>query len=764
MQTGGGGGLGIGRKRATDVVGVAMQSAALGKVAQAQARSKAPAPRGPGGASADSSAFAADLVFAIKSKPSLIQASAAVINDLARSRVGEVLAPTEARVVTRPAPRWTFPSEPMVALRGAGRSLRHGHDGRGSADGKLTCRWPTHTITEISGLIAPDRFIRSLGNGSVPGEVLLLAREALLHDPYHDEWIAAALAPAGAGRTNVLSRLKAESVLRFGADGTYDGATVALGPKPRARRGSRAPAQPLEPGVREQQTLVADEFRRFSLYKGADPDLVGVTTWAQPWVPLWLEWQVAVEGVDPAALAAWRLGAVDVEHGAGSIDGGTVTLRGRALLTTGAAKTLHDAIDDWLLKEEALDKPGAGGGLIDDATETAYRDLDTAVRDLDLVTAALDGVRTQLLGLPVSDGLRRSNSGGTIVNPTPVAPPAMVLAGALRLERARLLDAFGRTLDAAGRDARQGGGADARRARREPCGAGDADTAAAAVALAVPPRRREHAGGRRRHRSARRPGRRHAAGQPGRRLPAARSPRRKPRGLRPRRQPDRRAAARGGERRRGVGDRGRAQRPGRRRPAPRSRSGAARAGRLRRRAGRRRQRCARRPNARAERAKESALSALLRAIDTTLWTVDTFASLGSEHVAGLVGRPIAVVRAQLRLELMPPTDIDLTDPARADEWAAAEQAAQRHAFPVRIGELTRSDDGVLGFFVDDDYTHFRLVDKAIAATATDAGRSRGQLGLYAKQSDIEVPDPIEHPYVDPAPTRPTRSSCTSARR
>ena len=95
-----------------------------------------------------------------------MKASAAVINDLARSRVGEVLAPTEARVVDRPAPRWTFPTEPMVGVRGAGRSLRHGGDGRGSADGKLTCRWPTHVITEISGVIAQDRFIRSLGNGS----------------------------------------------------------------------------------------------------------------------------------------------------------------------------------------------------------------------------------------------------------------------------------------------------------------------------------------------------------------------------------------------------------------------------------------------------------------------------------------------------------------------------------------------------------------------------------------------------------------------
>ncbi len=745
VQTGGGGGLGIGRKRATDVVGLAMQSAALGKVAQSQ--SQAPAARGPG-APAGSSAFAADLVFAIKSKPTLIQASAAVINDLARSRVGEVLAPTEARVVSRPSPRWTFPSEPMVALRGAGRSLRHGHDGRGSADGKLTCRWPTHTITEISGLIAPDRFIRSLANGSLPGEVLLLAREALLHDPYHDEWVAAALAPPGAGRTSVLTRLKAESVLRFGADGTYDGTTVALGPKlPRTRRGSRAPAQPLEPGVREQQTLLADEFRRFSIYKGADPDLVAITTWAQPWVPLWLEWQVAVEGVDPAALAAWRLGAVDVEHGAGSIDGGTVTLRGRALLTTGAARTLHDAIDDWLLKEEALDKPGAGGGLVDEAIEKAYRDLDTAVRDLDLVTAALDGVRTQLLGLPVSDGLRRSNSGGAFVNPTPVAPPAMLVAGALRLERARLLDAFGRTLELPA--AALGKAVVPTRAALD----------ASPAALAMPTRLL---------RPARWLFRLVEAGTPvgaegiearvdqvdatlqvnpvaGFLLPDHLDESLEVFGLdgAPVGELLHEAVSGGVVWEIAAGRSGPADAGPHHDLPPAQRALADFASAL----------VAADSGARGGQTlevsglKESALSALLRAIDTTLWTVDSMASLGSEHVAGLVGRPIAVVRAQLRLELMPPTDIDLTDPARAEEWAAAERAAQRHAFAVRIGELTRSDDGVLGFFVDDDYTRLRLVDKVIAATATAAGRSRGQLGQHAKASDIEVPDPIEHPYV-----------------
>ncbi len=144
---------------------------------------------------------------------------------------------------------------------------------------------------------------------------------------------------------------------------------------------------------------------------------------------------------------------------------------------------------------------------------------------------------------------------------------------------------------------------------------------------------------------------------------------------------------------------------------------------------------------------ESALSALLRAIDTTLWTVDTFASFGSEHVAGLVGRPIAVVRTQLRLELRAPDDVDLTDPERKAEWDAAERALQAVAFPIRIGELTRTDDGVLGFFVDDDFTRFRPVDKAVADLALDAGRSRGQLGLLHPGDPLPPSLVIDHPYV-----------------
>jgi hypothetical protein len=135
---------------------------------------------------------------------------------------------------------------------------------------------------------------------------------------------------------------------------------------------------------------------------------------------------------------------------------------------------------------------------------------------------------------------------------------------------------------------------------------------------------------------------------------------------------------------------------------------------------------------------ESALSALLRAIDTTLWTVDAFRALGSEHIAGLVGRPVAVVRARLTLDLVPDLGLD------AD---AATAALADRAITVRLGELTRADDGLLAYMVDDDYEHVRVVDKVVASLALDGGPQRGQLGRYGTTPQVPATRPIEHPYV-----------------
>jgi hypothetical protein len=400
---------------------------------------------------------------------------------------------------------------------------------------------------------------------------------------------------------------------------------------------------------------------------------------------------------------------------------------------------------DWLAAEDARDVGGAGEAS--EETEAALRNLAGVVANLDVVTVSLDGLRHQLLGLAAREGLhRKAGEDGRIVSPAPVGPPAYLVGGHLRVQRARLVDAFGQLLDVPVSDVVttvEGGVAGEAGALQlhprltrpsrfvfnlvdaaAPAEASDATEARVdqvdptltvnpVAGFLLPDHLDESLEvfgvdgsplGELLH---------EAVGgtvvweiAAGREGPPDAGP---SFGLAPSQQSLGWLAA------------GLVAADAHAREAAAAELDAA--------------------------PTESALSALLRAIDTTLWTVDSFALLGGEHVAGLVGRPIAVVRAQLRLELRTEDDLDLTDPARAAERLAAEQALAAVAFPVRVGELTRTDDGVLGFFVDDDYSRFRLVDKTVAAVAPEAGRSRGQLGLLGRSDPVPESAEITHPYV-----------------
>ncbi|MBT3771307.1 MAG: hypothetical protein HOE92_02655 [Euryarchaeota archaeon] len=93
---------------------------------------------------------------------------------------------------------------------------------------------------------------------------------------------------------------------------------------------------------------------------------------------------------------------------------------------------------------------------------------------------------------------------------------------------------------------------------------------------------------------------------------------------------------------------------------------------------------------------EGVLSALLRAIDTTYWDMDPFGKGGSDHPAFYMGRPIAVVRAKLRLE------IDESERTMSD-------ALRKYSFDVKLGLLEKVGDGLLGYFVNDDYTKLHTI-------------------------------------------------------
>ena len=666
--------------------------------------------------------------------------------------------PPDSATVQRQPPGRFVPLDPQLGLRGAGLSSRHGGDGRGDPDELLGCRRGSQIAQRYAGLLDGAALVPALSTGALPDETTALVREALLLSPALLSWLAARATPGGPAPAGAagpaaapggppppaapLTRLGAELALRFDPAGGY------LGKAAPGRTIGRGDLDPVGSSTLEL-------LRRHSLLDGVEPDLVALTSWAQPWVPAWLEWELTVT---PAAdLSGWQLGPVDYEPAgpdqAGPGPGGAaagpapVTVSGRAHLTTAPGTRLAGAVATWLTAEQARDRVSTGE--VDDTTAAQIAALGAAAAGLDLLSASCDGVRTVLLGLPQT-ALAARQADGTVPPPAPAGPPALLAGGTVTLTRLRVVDAFGRLLDLdpAGTVVPERvtvPGAQATmlrtpritapsRCRLRLVGAETTDPAAPADAVVdevdashqvspvigflLPNHVDEGV---------------QVFGADGAPLgelitePAGGGVVWEPAPGRPLR-----ADAAPGE---GLTT---AQRPlGLLASGMVAADAAARAGQ---------------PAGAAGGPAESALSAFLRAIDTTLWTVDPIAGAGSSAVASIVGRPVAVVRTVLSVDVADDLDALTLDDAGRAARAQAYADLTRLGVPVRIGELTRTDDGVLGWFADDDYSRMHVVDKLVRDEALAAGPGQGHFGPWGTTPVVPDPLPIDHPYLDTADT------------
>jgi hypothetical protein len=634
--------------------------------------------------------------------------------------------PRSYRDVAVPMPRSFVPADFAFVLRGAVRSFRHGGDGRFTAAGRLACRLPGQLVTGLHGMLdghALPEGLRSLGSGAVPPEVDLLLREAVLTNPYRwGELVDFIGESRGLRGKQVENRVKAELALRHAS-----GKSRSLKP--------------------ELDDHAADTLRRHSLQDGYDVSPVGVTCWSQAWVPLWCEWELELrmEGRSDR----WVLGPIDFDATVPMPEDAPVThtVRGRTVLTSSAARALSGQIRHWLSEEDARDL--AGQSQISDEREAELAAAATASEGLDVLMGTFHGIRETLLGLDPHDAARAFIDAAGLATSKPAATgaPLLLAGGGATLTRLRVVDAFGRFRDV---PAARLQAAEIATSNQHPAGA---------PTLSLPPRLQ-------------RPSRlafrfvdpRTADG--GAEVEARIDQQHADQAVSPVAGwllPDHvdegleffdssgmplgqlihdeltgavmwegapgRAGPIGGPPDPGVD-------PGARH-VTRLAAGAVQADASAR-------------NDPSAKWTESALSALLRAIDTTLWTVDPLGSIGTGAVAGLVGRPIAVVRAVLRLDVA--SDVDAL--AFADEAARAKRAQAyldlaACGIAVRLGELTRSDDGLLAYAVDDDYRQLRLVAPEVRQKARVAGRLQGQLAVFGKGStgDPEVRQ-IDHPYVN----------------
>ncbi|WP_146779022.1 RICIN domain-containing protein [Actinomadura craniellae] len=102
----------------------------------------------------------------------------------------------------------------------------------------------------------------------------------------------------------------------------------------------------------------------------------------------------------------------------------------------------------------------------------------------------------------------------------------------------------------------------------------------------------------------------------------------------------------------------------------------------------------------------TALSSLLKVIDTTWWTIDFTGEAGEEHLAMLLGHPVAVLRAELLVEVDDP---------------AADPALGGIPIEVVLGALDRFEDGLVGYLAGDDPGTLRVIDPAVLEAARESG-------------------------------------------
>lgn len=660
--------------------------------------------------------------------------------------------------VQRSKPRFFVPPDPVILLQGARRSFKHGSDSLYSESGNLPCRLTGSPVSSLTPRMAAnlpnggtvtgaDILQGGVDNGSVPPECESLLQEMALLDPGSAE---AAVQAAARG----IQALAVTAANQFAQ--TY--------------------------AVEQMMTFVNRDPRRdiapltaISGFTGTLPPAASVAAPIPPWIPLHIDWDVDYIP-SPGGVDDWILKEVDFDadpdhlppvEGAGAVT--ALNYTGRALLTAGPAKMAAAAVRQAL---ERAQRSGSSSSLtpgfnwafysqsaqlllatiqplranafsLSNAAAAAppaapiapaespadFDHLATELEALDVLAGAFDRFHTKLRVGFIADGAAAPKSGDPV-------PPNFVpfRAGFLRVRRLRLVDCYGQIVDLV--KAGDSQLADERRIiKSEPLTVADRkdlielaprftapsrswfrfvsatddtiyadDDVSALCGFLLP----NHLDGDLQFFGADGAGLGAVLPRPKAGIVWEDAP-----GL---------PSTVGGSPLRAIANPhlgGIAQALVDWGPADATPHGAS---------------------------QDTALSSVLRIIDSTLWSVDPFAHVGDEHLSLLIGHPVAVLRAKLRIELKEPV---------------APQIASAIRVPVRVGALAHWQDGLLAYFVNDDYRTLCIPDPACAAFARPIGPGEGFLqqatdtsGYYQHFADdlgagvTEGNAPVDHPYVD----------------
>ncbi|HEX8741663.1 MAG TPA: hypothetical protein VF712_00880 [Thermoleophilaceae bacterium] len=220
--------------------------------------------------------------------------------------------------------RFWHPTDPVVMLSGANRAQKHGEDGL-NPDGTMPCRLPGQAITGVHVGGQPDVTVAALQAKGLAGNILSgytqvpsvpgLVAEAFVADPANAQAMATAL----------------------GADQSA-----------------------LETGIAD---LVGGAPEAGSGWDGVPPAPFALAAWSQAWSPLYMEWEVTYYPTGsgtgqgrPFSLDDWSFDGQDMHwRGTGFELDDALTYAGRTLLTPHAPLLFKDKIEAYLKAHTTLD-------------------------------------------------------------------------------------------------------------------------------------------------------------------------------------------------------------------------------------------------------------------------------------------------------------------------------------------------------------------------------------------------------------------------
>jgi hypothetical protein len=127
--------------------------------------------------------------------------------------------------------------------------------------------------------------------------------------------------------------------------------------------------------------------------------------------------------------------------------------------------------------------------------------------------------------------------------------------------------------------------------------------------------------------------------------------------------------------------------------------------------------------------------AFLDVIDSTLWTTDPLGDRSDENLSVLIGRPLALVRARLRLSLDGPA---ITDPGWGNALNPPAPDFLNFNFSVRLGDQATRQDGVIGFYLNNNYATFNSVAATTTVSSQKYVQQIGPLGQKTPGNYIQL--------------------------